>query len=85
MHRGLQFLFLQRHRVAIGLTLSINHPYEMPVIRPSPINPSNSSISGTVPNAMYDITRVTPDARLSSNVTYASLYIAIKHYYYHKY
>lgn len=68
------FLQQQRHRVAIGLTLSINHLYEMSVIRPSPINPSNSSLSGTVPIAIYDIARcVTPDARLSSNVIYASL------------
>lgn len=60
--------------VAIGLMLSINHLYEMPVIRPSPINPSNSSLSDTVPIAIYDITRcVTPDARLSSNVIHASL------------
>lgn len=72
MYRILQ---QQRHqRVAIAWKLSINHLYEMSVIRPSPINPSNSSLSDTVPIATYDIMRrVAPDTRLSSNVIYASL------------
>ena len=73
------FIAFLQHRVAIGLMLSINHLYEMPVIRPSFINPSNSSLSGTVPKAIYDITSsVTPDARLSSNVIYASPLLPLK-------